>query len=137
MTWRSRTRAALLPAALASLFALFLVNGCTDDDPVAPEPPGPVLVEKTVYSSDYLNNRFFRLDLPDEEENGRRIQEGERIDINSIKVFEFKGTGTPLPNEITNVAVYIDSAGFRDWDSIDFANPYTAGRQPARCAPRK
>jgi hypothetical protein len=113
--------------AAFALSALFLSTGCSDDDPVAPEPEPPerIPVERTHFSSDYLNNQFFRLDLPEREANGRTG--GERIDIPSIRFFQFMGTGTPQRDDVTNVAAYVDSTGFRDWDDIDFADPYDYG----------
>lgn len=75
----------------------------------------------------YLNNRFFRLDLPESEEFGRR--DGQRIRSNSVKVFELMPTGTPQPGDISNVAVYVDSLGFKAWgdDRVDFTTPHDFG----------
>jgi hypothetical protein len=90
---------------------------------------GGQVSQKITYSSDYLNNQFFRLDLPGREPGGRNPLAGEKIDLASIRLYEFKGNGQPLPNEITNVAVYVDSTGFRNWDGIDFAQPFTSGKR--------
>jgi hypothetical protein len=75
----------------------------------------------------YLNNRFFRLDLPESEPFGRR--NGERIRYSSVKVFELMPTGTFQPGDISNVAVYVDSLGFGAWGdgSIDFTAPHDYG----------
>ncbi len=75
----------------------------------------------------YLNNRFFRLDLPGDEPLGRVT--GERIRYSSVKVFEMMPTGQFQPGDIANVAVYVDREGFRGWDngSIDFNVPHDFG----------
>lgn len=67
----------------------------------------------TIYSYQYLNNRFFKLDLPyGSDPNvfdfpGRSA--GQRIDPGSIGVYRLVGIGTG--DYIRNVAVYVDSTG--------------------------
>ncbi len=89
---------------------------------------GGQVTDHSVFSSNYINNRFFRLDLPGTAEpNGRRT--GERIDLTSIKIFKFLGTGELRGDDISNVAVYIDSTGFRAWNDVDmdFQSPRDFG----------
>jgi len=88
---------------------------------------GGQVSEKIVYSSDYLNNQFFQLDLPDEELNGRDRFAGETIDLASIRIYQRMGPGTPTTEDISNVAAYVDSTGFRDWDGLVFDVPYEYG----------
>ncbi len=107
------------------LAGLFVVTGCGDDDPVAPaEDP---LVDSVTYSSSYLNHRFFLLDLPLIEPGGR--DPADQIILESIKIFRLVGAGPPSPGDLFNVATYVDSLGYRNWDSIYFGNPHRFGRR--------
>ena len=108
---------------------LLLIGGCESDDPVVtPETPPEPLPEFVIPSSDYLNHRFFKLDLPVVEAPGGRTQ-GDEIQLESIKIFQWLPSGTPTLNDITNVAVYVDSLGFRNWGNIDFNAPHLFGRR--------
>ncbi|MBK8165963.1 MAG: cell surface protein SprA [bacterium] len=86
---------------------------------------GGQVSDNIIKSSDYLNNRFFKLDLPELEPSGR--QAGERILLSSIKVFQLMPTGQPQPGEISNVAAYVDQQGFRAWGTVDFTVPAVYG----------
>lgn len=108
---------------------LLLVSGCGSDDPVVtPETPETPLPEFVIASSDYLNHRFFKLDLPMVEYPGGR-HPGDRILPETIKIFQWMPDGPPGPGDITNVAVYVDSLGFRNWDGINFHEPRLFGRR--------
>lgn len=76
--------------------------------------------DRIINASDYLNNRFFRLDLPGEEIQGRR--QGESIVYGSVKIFKWLGTGQRGEGEVA-VAAYFDSLGVHAWKDIDFGNP--------------
>jgi len=88
---------------------------------------GGQVSDNVIFSSNYLNNRFFKLDLPEAERNGRRP--GESILLSSIRIYKLLGPGQPGVNDIQNVAAYIDSTGFRDWNpaAIDFTDPWEYG----------
>lgn len=87
---------------------------------------GGQVSDNIILSSDYLNNRFFRLDLPASEPFGR--QGDARIRFSSLKIFQMMPTGQYQPGEITNVAVYVDEQGYRAWaDSVDFTAPADYG----------
>jgi len=91
-----------------------------------------------ILSGNYLNHRFFQMDLPPGpvyppvHDNPGRQAAIQRIYPPSIKVFKMMGVG-PLGNkDIRNVAVYVDSTGVF-WDpgnpdptmpAADFQNPY-------------
>jgi len=81
-----------------------------------------------INSSHYLNHRFFKLDLPGDEAPGGRFQ-GDVIMEETIKIFKWLPAGTPTIEDITNVAVYVDSLGFRNWGNIDFNQPHLFGRR--------
>ncbi|MEN8005674.1 MAG: hypothetical protein ABFS42_01615 [Candidatus Krumholzibacteriota bacterium] len=87
---------------------------------------GGQVTDNIINSSDYLNHRFFKLDLPVEEAPGGRFQ-GDKILRESIKIFRWLPGGTPTTEDITNVAVYVDSLGFRNWEGIDFEFPHLSG----------
>ena len=89
---------------------------------------GGQVSDNIINSSQYLNHRFFRLDLPMDEAPGGRFQ-GDEILLESIKIFQWLPSGTPTTNDITNVAVYVDSLGFRNWGNIDFNAPHLFGRR--------
>lgn len=112
-------------AAAALLLAVALC-GC-DDDPVDPTPV--VEIETTVITADqYLRNRFFKLDRPDVESPDGRVA-GQQILESSIKIFRLREDGPLEPGDIANVAVYVDSLGYRLWNElfIHFGNPRTTG----------
>ncbi len=114
-------------AIVLMLAGLFTVTGCGDDNPVVTaEDPLPELPEFVSYSSEYLNHRFFQLDLPLIEPGGRDI--GDRILLDSIRVFRLKESTQPSPGDLLNVATYIDSLGFLNWDNLYYANPHLFGR---------
>lgn len=87
---------------------------------------GGQVSDNIIKSSDYLNNRFFRLDLPADEPAGR--QAGERILYTSVKIFQLMPTGQFQPGDLANVAAYVDEQGFRAWDTaVDFTAPLSYG----------
>lgn len=83
---------------------------------------GGQVSDNIIKSSDYLNNRFFKLDLPELEQPSGR-QPGERILYTSVKVFQLMPTGQFQPGDLANVAAYVDQAGFRAWNAVDFTAP--------------
>lgn len=113
----------LLAIALM-LAGLFVVAGCDNDDPTATS-QDPI-VNFTTYSSDYLDTRFFKLDLPLIEPSGRDTDD--HIIIDSIKIFKMIQASQPAPEDLLNVATYVDSLGFLQWDGLDFEHPYAFGR---------
>ena len=115
---------------LGALAAVIMVGigGC-GDDAIGPTEPGGeatfVEVDFDFGSDEYLNNRFFRLDLPGREPQGRA--DGEQVALGSIKVFRLAPAGPFGPWDIQNMAAYVDSTGFRAWPQIDFAAPQVLG----------
>jgi hypothetical protein len=110
---------------LAGVMSLCLVlcAGCgSDEDPTDPVPGNREFV---IASSDYLNHRFFHLDLPESEPDGR--QPGDRIVPESLRVFTRLDIGAPQVGDLPNVAAYVDSAGCSNWDAIDFSDPCLYG----------
>ena len=109
---------------------------------------GGQVEDRIIYSSDYLNNRFFKLDLfdpslpPDRQSEPFGRRQGERIDISSLKIFKLKGPGQPSGDDIENVAAYIDSSGYHSWydnsltvppagaqgSGMDFSKPHIYGQ---------
>nr|MEE4268191.1 cell surface protein SprA [Candidatus Krumholzibacteria bacterium] len=69
-----------------------------------------------IYSYQYLNNRFFKLDLPAGSDPNFMDSPGrnpaqEVIDTGSIKIYRLMGVGPLGDMDIRNVAVYLDSTG--------------------------
>ena len=81
--------------------------------------------EHLILASDYLDNRFFRLDLP-RLQNDAHVRygypwpdtpgrfAGESIDVSSIRVYRYLGNTTPSGDDVQYVAAAIDSSG--RWD---------------------
>jgi hypothetical protein len=76
--------------------------------------------EKIIYSYQYLNNRFFKLDLPQSyslspelpvDNPGRFPFAGQRIDPGSIKIYKLMGAGASTDLDVRNVAAYLDDTG--------------------------
>ncbi|MCK9995311.1 MAG: cell surface protein SprA [Candidatus Krumholzibacteria bacterium] len=88
---------------------------------------GGQISDNVINSSEYLNHRFFKLDLPLQEVPNGRFQ-GDQILLETIKIFRLM-PGQPVGSDITNVAVYVDSLGFRNWGNIDFNKPHLFGRR--------
>ncbi|MFO7654390.1 MAG: cell surface protein SprA [Candidatus Krumholzibacteriia bacterium] len=104
--------------------------------------------EHVIESWNYLNNRFFRLDLPrfpsgqplfdfwwQPDSPGRRfdptnpdLPQNEWIDASSIKLFRFAGGGQPQPGDVQYVAAVIDTTG--RWDENGQITAIS-GTQPA------
>ncbi len=98
---------------------------------------GGQVEDRIIYSSDYLNNRFFRLDFPkaytapndpNYEPLGR--EPGQSIDLSSLKIYKMMGPGQSTTGFIENVAAYVDSLGMNAWPgSMDFSNPHIYGQR--------
>ncbi len=121
------TRSALLLALGCA--ALALLAACDGDDPVRADgdDDGLQFVDQpfTIGADEYLRDRFFRLDLPEAEAGGR--VPGERIDPASLRVYRRQDPGPAGPNDVVNIAAYVDSTGFRNWPGVDFAAPHATG----------
>ena len=103
-------------AAAILVMGLLLVAGCDPDE--SENPDDIEFFDHVIYSSDYLNHRFFRLDLPlQETPNGRA--EGDEILLETIRIYQML-PGEPGLGDITNVATYVDSLGVRIWGETDF-----------------
>ena len=105
--------------------------------------------DKTIYSYQYLNNRFFKLDLPpgDYVGNpevtpdfpGREVFDFDsdrlkpmRIDPTSVKIYRFMGQANFADGDIENVAVFLDDTG-TFWQHLgaqepDWNSPFEYGR---------
>jgi hypothetical protein len=106
---------------------------------------GGEVTDHIIESWDYINNRFFRLDLPFIDVNGDSQHDpvlgytrpdnpgrfsGEQIDRSSIRIYRFVGGGVPQPADVQNVAVAADTTG--RWIGFDgpeglAGNAWTAG----------
>ncbi len=121
-------RTSLLAVCLG---AALLSSGCTDaGDPTIPEPPTGEWRTATVNSSQYLNNRFFRLDLPPDwhgvpgstlgyphaDTPGRTTDD--RIVRDSIRIYRSLGSIQPGVSDLQYVAAGIDSSGIWDPDYV-------------------
>ncbi|MBK7670719.1 MAG: hypothetical protein IPJ24_04880 [bacterium] len=108
---------------IAAMLAL-LMCGCGDASDPVPTPPQPVLAEYLTTSDEYLNNRFFRLDLPHSggtpglDVPGREAPR-QRIVLSSIRIFRMVSSGPLEPGDIANIAAYSDSTG------VFWALPYS------------
>ena len=89
---------------------------------------GGQVSDNVIFSSNYLNHRFFRLDMPELELPNGRFQ-GDEILLESIKIFQLLPGGEPTSGDITDVAVYVDSLGLHTWENIDFTEPHLFGRR--------
>ena len=123
---RPSTPVTILIAGLLLFAGLLLSAGC---DPNQSETaPGDIQVpDHVIYSSEYLNHRFFRLDLPLQEIPNGRVQ-GDEILIESIRFFQLL-PGEPVAGDIADVATYADSVGFQEWENTDFYNPHLFGHR--------
>ena len=122
------------------LVALLLAAGC-GDDPFGPDGPGaPLRRTITTESWNYLDNRFFRLDLPVVDLDGDVQHDavlgygrpdnpgrapGEWIARDSIRIYKFAGGEAPQPMDLQNAAVAADTTG--RWSDLPPAEAWTAG----------
>ena len=113
---------AIIIAVVLSVGLVVCVGCDSGEDPTS---SGPGNREYVIASSDYLNNRFFYLDLPDFEPEGR--QPGDRIVLESLRVFMWLDIGAPQVGDLPNIAAYVDSLGCGRWDAIDFSSPCLYG----------
>lgn len=92
---------------------------------------GGTLEDNVFFSYQYLNNRFFYLDIPALDNPGAPA--GYSIDPNSIYIYEQKGDGSQLEDDILNVAAYLDDTGtfWHNNNPIppDFDHPYVIGER--------
>lgn len=113
------------------LVALLSFAACSDDStaPIPPVDEGPTYetVTVTIGSGDYLNNRFFFLDLPGRDDPG--LSAGWRIDPASIQIYEERSDGTFQDGDIAFAAVYEDTTGvfWENDESMEFDSPYRWG----------
>jgi hypothetical protein len=66
----------------------------------------------------YLNNRFFKLDLPSDSPG--RHQANGKIDLSSLRIFRFVGTGRQLGGDVRYVVGVTDETG--QWDETSHIN---------------
>jgi hypothetical protein len=85
--------------------------------------------EHVVYAYQYLNNRFFRLDLPPNDivaherpDVPGRDRQSERIDLNTVQVF-LAVTGRQQDGDIRNIVAVTDSTGRWGADAVAAALP--------------
>ncbi len=112
------------------LLALLSIAACGDDDPVGPD--GPPLRTITTESWNYLDNRFFRLDLPPADAEGQGYDRsdnpgrapGERIDVTSIRIVRYVVGGEAQPGDVQHIAVTTDTSG--RWTDLPAAEAWTA-----------
>jgi len=120
----------LLIVVIASL------HGCSDvGDPVVPELPNGSWQTTYIGSHEYLNNRFFRLDLPadwsgdgnadhhilgwEHPDSPGRSTGNHRIDLNSVRVFQRIASGPAMAGDLMYAAATVDSTGIWENDVID------------------
>ena len=79
---------------------------------------GGTAQERTIEAWRYLNNRFFRLDLPPNDivpyaqpDAPGRDAVHEHIDLNSIQVYKFEGATAPRNDFVHNIVAISDSTG--------------------------
>jgi hypothetical protein len=91
---------------------------------------GGSMEEHVYYAHQYLNNRFFFLDLPEFDNPGRNGPYADyEIVLESIRVYKDMGDVTQSDGDILNVAVYLDDTGIFWADSAhDFSQPYSFSR---------
>lgn len=87
---------------------------------------GGSATEHVIEAYRYLNNRFFRLDLPrndlvvhDRPDMPGRDRATETIDVNSVLVYKFVGSGLPQTNDVRNIIPVPDTTGVWDPAMVD------------------
>ncbi|MBK7702484.1 MAG: hypothetical protein IPI34_06080 [bacterium] len=116
--------------------AILVVLGCGDEPPSRPRPPEIPETEFITTSDNYLNNRFFKLDLagpnslPVHDVPGRDASR-QRIDRGSIRVYRLVTGGEQKPDDVANIAAYLDTTGVfwvgPDCPPNDFRSPVVYG----------
>ena len=87
---------------------LATLAGCGGDDPTVVPDPAPEVV--TFSSSQYLDNKFFRLDSPAKDDPGRDAVR-HRIDPPTIRIFRLADPGNPGYSDFQFGAAYLDTSG--------------------------
>lgn len=93
---------------------------------------GGTLEDYTIYSYNYVKNRFFFLDLPTDAPG---VPSGFEIDPESIYVYRMMGGATQQDGDVINVAVYVDDTGVFWSQNVsgvpasDFDNPYFSSQR--------
>lgn len=117
-----------------------MLAGCGNDD-ASPEidlDPTPSIEEHNVASGEYLNHRFFRLDLPagphyPVSDIPGRDTAALRIDISSIQIFQLMEPGIMEVDDVRNVAAYVDTTGVfwttEECPEQDFSHPFLYGER--------
>lgn len=112
------------------------IQGCSGDvEPVVPDIPNGSWQTTTILSSEYLNNRFFRLDLPADwngdggadhsilgwsiPDSPGRNTANHFIKRSSIKIYRKINMGPAINGDLRFVAAAIDPTGVWEADTID------------------
>ncbi len=123
-----------LKAALIGIAVLSLLNACSDK--VSSPDGDPAFEEYIFLSSDYLNNRIFRVDLPESlyspvHDVPGRNPDDVHIHLGSVEVFRLLDQAIPDANDVNNIAAYVDTTGIfwntDDSPTQDFSAPYYLG----------
>ncbi len=108
---------------------LLMAAGCNSPTSTETPPDGPRFIEHVITSDQYLNHRFFQLDLVATDLPGR---EGVQvIDPASVQVFQRVTEGEMETGDIPNVAAYLDTTGIfwstPECPANDFQTPVVYG----------
>jgi hypothetical protein len=106
-----------------------MMAGCNNPTSTETSPDRPLIIEHVITSDQYLNNRFFKLDLAGTDLPGK--EPDQVIDPFSIKVFQRVTGGEMETGDISNVAAYLDTTGIF-WSTPecppnDFQTPAVVG----------
>ena len=128
-------------ANFLTILLFVLLSGCSSDDSVSPDNSDGVVerveveVVTVVGADEYINHRFFRLEVPGFKSHGNdKLPPGNRVELSSIKVFQLMAPGQFGPDDIMNVAAYIADNGSLGWTGIDFSQPRIYGTRWRRIA---
>ncbi|MCP4292229.1 MAG: hypothetical protein GY780_10410 [bacterium] len=119
---------------LLSVLIVVFLSACSEED--VTQPPEIILDEHSVLAHEYLNHRFFKLDLPANSfsplhDTPGRNTNSQFIEVESIRVFQLAEPGLAQPQDVPRIAVYQDSTGVF-WDGANspdanFSEPYIYG----------